>query len=230
MESGNGRPAWKGWGPYFNVLPAWMGEAVLVTFVGVAPVGTDRLPAQMGEVAMVTFVGAKGSTRAPVGADRLSARMGAMVTCVGANGHARAPVGTDQLPARMGWAGLLISTHYRPGWVGGGDWAWNRVGGAGSGGWDNIVIGVGGVDWDWNTVKCPDVILARREGPQRVVARCDCTSWRKCSVIAEWRRVDAIADNEPHTDEVGKGLCDAWAETGLVETAAGVEAMADKDW
>jgi hypothetical protein len=97
MESDNGRQARMGWGLYFDVLPTRMGEVVMVTFVGVFPVGTGRLPAHMGEVAMVTFVGENGSTRAPVSNDGLPARMGevAMVTFVGAKGRARAPVGTD---------------------------------------------------------------------------------------------------------------------------------------
>jgi hypothetical protein len=68
--------------------------------------------------------------------------------------------------------------------------------------------------------------MAWRDGP-RGVARCDWKSQRKWLVITDWHLDDKIADTEPPAEELGKGLCDAWAWTDVDETAAGVEVIAD---
>jgi hypothetical protein len=62
------------------------------------------------------------------------------------------------------------------------------------------------------------------------VERCDWTLQRKWSVIADWHLKDAIADNGPPAEELGKGLYDAWAWTDVEDkTATGVEAIADAE-
>jgi hypothetical protein len=70
-------------------------------------------------------------------------------------------------------------------------------------------------------------MVARRDGP-RGVARCDWASRQKWPVVADKRPEDAIADNEPPAEELGKYRCDAWALPDVEEeTATGVEAIVD---
>jgi hypothetical protein len=86
---------------------------------------------------------------------------------------------------------------------------------------------VGGGDCERRTVKFPGVMMERRDLAHGVV-RCDWKSRRKWSVIADWRIVDAIANNEPPAEELGKCRCDALAWTDMEdETATGVESIAD---